>query len=115
MSKQTIQKLKIKTGSCNRCFKEYNLYKVELQKELERLTTMQNKGEEETKLRQQQNVIEETKQMIPNSQSRLQQAYSDLKKFLEEVKDDQTLLETPEYKTALTAISQVEESNNVTP
>ena len=114
MSKSVTQKLKIKTGSCNRCYKEYNLYKVELQKETERLVAMENKGEEETKLKQQQSVIEETKQMIPNTQSRLQQAYNDLKKFIEdECVGDSSVEESEEYKNALAILSTVEESTVV--
>jgi len=114
MSKSVTQKLKIKTGSCNRCYKEYNLYKVELQKETERLVAMENKGEEETKLKQQQSVIEETKQMIPNTQSRLQQAYNDLKKYIEdECAGDSTIEESEEYKNALAILSTVEESTVV--
>lgn len=109
-TKATTQKLKIKTGSCNRCFKEYNYYKIELQKETDRLTGMQERGDEETKLKQQQNVIEETKQMIPNTQSRLNQAYADLKKFLDEVSEE-AVVETEEYKNAVAAITQVEEAN----
>ncbi|KAL9651836.1 hypothetical protein ABK040_000184 [Willaertia magna] len=101
------KKLKIKVGSCTRCFKEYNSYQKELDRERERLEKLKQDNSEETRIKQQVTVVEETECMIPLTRTKLKQQVQELSNFLSQCED---IKESEEYKTATDLLSTIQEA-----
>lgn len=104
-----------------RSLKDYQTYVIEEQTEKDRLQKMIDDSEDESRVRQQRNVVEETSAMIPFTRQKLQKAANDLKKYLEdnvpnseEKSNDSSSLdavrEMVEYKEAITVLQQIEEA-----
>ncbi len=96
--------------------KELRSYTEEERREKARLETMQQEGADESKLKQQRTVVEETSQMIPNTQKRLETAAKDLVSFLDsntptEETAATALKATTEFVDAQTIITELKESN----
>ena len=105
---QTVRQLKLKTGSAQRLLKEYLSYYKEEVAEKERYEKMKNEGVEESRLRQQQQVCEETSQMIPYCRNKLEASANDLKKLVEScTSDEEQQLE--EYLAAQKLINEIAE------
>lgn len=80
----TLKDLKIKTGSVKRLLKEASYYKKELGESEERLQQMRDAGLEAAELKQAENVVGESRAMIPESAARLESAVADLQAFVED-------------------------------
>ncbi|KAG0498640.1 hypothetical protein HPP92_003331 [Vanilla planifolia] len=102
----TLRNLKIKTGTCKRILKELHSYEKEVQLEAAKTAEMKEKGSDPYDLKQQENVLAESRMMIPDCRKRLDASLADLKDIVEELKElDQ---QGPELQEAVTTISDVE-------
>lgn len=108
MADPRIRTIKIKTGVVKRTIKEKTSYEKEAKIEEQRNEKFKSEPEpDEHKIRKQNEVIEETYLMIPDTVRRLKKARDDLKNCLETESD---LAETEECKEAK---NYVEEANKV--
>ncbi|PKU81892.1 Tubulin-specific chaperone A [Dendrobium catenatum] len=83
----TLRQLKIKTGTSNRVLKELRSYEKEVKDEAAKTADMKEKGADPYDLKQQENVLAESRMMIPDCLKRLEASLADLKATLEEVKE----------------------------
>ncbi|KAF5477228.1 hypothetical protein F2P56_003891 [Juglans regia] len=75
----TIRNLKIKSGTCKRIIKELHSYEKEVEREAAKTADMKEKGADPYDLKQQQNVLAESRMMIPDCRKRLEASLADLK------------------------------------
>ncbi|KAK1306835.1 Tubulin-specific chaperone A [Acorus calamus] len=83
----TMRNLKIKTGTCKRILKELHSYEKEVEKEAKKTTDMKERGADPYDLKQQENVLAESRMMIPDCRKRLESSLDDLKGTLAELKE----------------------------
>ncbi|KMZ58484.1 Tubulin-specific chaperone A [Zostera marina] len=83
----SMRNLKIKTGTCKRILKELHSYEKEVEREAKKTADMKERGADPYDLKQQENVLAESRMMIPDCRKRLVGALEDLKATLEELKD----------------------------
>ncbi|KAG6422467.1 hypothetical protein SASPL_119039 [Salvia splendens] len=90
----TLRNLNIKTSTCKRIAKELHSYEKEVEKESAKTADMKAKGADPYDLKQQvrrynlksqENVLAESRMMVPDCRKRLETALSDLKATLVEV------------------------------
>ncbi|CAM9607211.1 unnamed protein product [Choristocarpus tenellus] len=79
----TGRQLKIKVGVCKRMLKEVAGYEKEAKTNEARIKKMREDGRDEYDIRKQEEVLQESYMMIPDSKARLQKALEDLQIFLE--------------------------------
>ncbi|KAJ7522688.1 hypothetical protein O6H91_18G022700 [Diphasiastrum complanatum] len=96
----TIKILKLKIGICRRTCKEYNAYEKEVEMELEKLTAMKDSGADPHDIKQQENVLGESRMMIPDCRKRLEAALYDLQAVIAEAEEDKSLQESEELEVA---------------
>jgi len=92
-----VKDIKIKSGVVKRLAKEKVMYEVEAEKSLQKLEKMKVDDPEDYMIRKQQELLEESRMMIPDCKRRLVAAWDDLHKMIE---NDDDLQETEEYKAA---------------
>ncbi|XP_077247233.1 tubulin-folding cofactor A-like [Tasmannia lanceolata] len=102
----TLRNLKIKTGTCKRILKELRSYEKEVEREAAKTTDMKEKGADPYDLKQQENVLAESRMMIPDCRKRLEASLADLRGTLEEVKESKQ--QGPEIDEAQSTITEVE-------
>ncbi|KAH7961168.1 tubulin-specific chaperone A [Rhipicephalus sanguineus] len=107
MDAAAIRNLKIKTGIVKRMTKEKAAYLKEVEVERERAAKMKEMGKEEYDVKRQEQVINETLSMVPDSHKRLLVAYNELKEVLE---GSEHLSETEEYLIAKEVLEQAQQS-----
>ncbi|CAH2060032.1 unnamed protein product [Thlaspi arvense] len=78
----TIRNLKIQTSTCKRIVKELHSYEKEVEREAAKTADMKDKGADPYDLKQQENVLGESRMMIPDCHKRLAAAIADLKSTL---------------------------------
>ncbi|KAK3155641.1 hypothetical protein QOZ80_2AG0150360 [Eleusine coracana subsp. coracana] len=83
----TLRNLKIKTSTCKRIVKELRSYEKEVEKEAAKTAGMKEKGADPYDLKQQENVLAESRMMVPDCHKRLEAALADLKATLAELKE----------------------------
>jgi len=83
----TLRNLKIKTSTCKRIVKELRSYEKEVEKEAAKTADMKDKGADPYDLKQQENVLAESRMMVPDCHKRLETALADLKATLAELKE----------------------------
>ncbi|KAJ3209522.1 hypothetical protein HDU67_006150 [Dinochytrium kinnereticum] len=76
--KTTVRDLKIKTGVAKRLGKELQSYRAEAVKQQQRIDTLIAGGGDEYDVRKQREVLDETHQMLPDTQRRLTSAVQEL-------------------------------------
>ncbi|CAK9136764.1 unnamed protein product [Ilex paraguariensis] len=104
----TLRNLKIKTSTCKRIVKELHSYEKEVEREATKTADMKEKGADPYDLKQQENVLAESRMMIPDCRKRLEASLADLKGTLAELGEmDQK--EGPEIEEARTSITEVEQ------
>lgn len=84
----SIRNLKIKTASCERIVKELHSYEKEVEEESAKTNEMKSRKADPYDLKQQENVLAESRMMIPDCRQRLQNALGDLKAVLVDLKRD---------------------------
>ncbi|KAM0935494.1 putative tubulin binding cofactor A [Dioscorea sansibarensis] len=87
----TIRNLKIKTSTCKRIVKELHSYEKEVEREAAKTADMKEKGADLYDLKQQENVLAESRMMIPDCRKRLESSLADLKATLAELKESNEL------------------------
>ncbi|KAI7735523.1 hypothetical protein M8C21_017881 [Ambrosia artemisiifolia] len=103
----TIRNLKIKTASCKRLVKELHSYEKEVEREAAKTADMKEKGADPYDLKQQENVLAESRMMIPDCRKRLESSLADLKGILAEL-EEANQKEGPEVTEAETTVIDVE-------
>ncbi|KAI3694136.1 hypothetical protein L1987_77097 [Smallanthus sonchifolius] len=103
----TIRNLKIKTASCKRIVKELHSYEKEVEREAAKTADMKEKGADPYDLKQQENVLAESRMMIPDCRKRLESSLADLKGILAEL-EEANQKEGPEVTEAESTIVDVE-------
>ncbi|GMH28907.1 hypothetical protein Nepgr_030750 [Nepenthes gracilis] len=103
----TVRNLKIKTSTCKRIIKELHSYEKEVERESAKTADMKEKGADPYDLKQQENVLAESRMMIPDCRKRLESALADLKGTLGEM-DASNEKDHPEIEDARATITQVE-------
>ncbi|KAL2478030.1 Tubulin-folding cofactor A [Forsythia ovata] len=104
----TPKNLKIKTSSCKRIVKELHSYQKEVEREASKTADMKAKGVDPYDLKQQENVLAESRMMIPDCRKRLEGALADLKGTLVELEESDQK-EGPEIEDARSIITEVEQ------
>ncbi|KAJ3691565.1 hypothetical protein LUZ61_020729 [Rhynchospora tenuis] len=102
----TIRNLKIKTSTCKRIVKELHSYEKEVETEAAKTAEMKERGADPYDLKQQENVLAESRMMVPDCRKRLEAALIDLKATLAEIKESNQ--EGTEVEEAEAVITQVE-------
>ncbi|KAK3098478.1 hypothetical protein FSP39_019816 [Pinctada imbricata] len=81
--------------------KEKCSYEKEITSTEEKIEKMKAEGKDEYDIKKMNEVLQESKMMVPDAMNRLRKAYDDLEQTLEKEKD---LNESEEYKAAQTAL-----------
>ncbi|PIA31043.1 hypothetical protein AQUCO_05300105v1 [Aquilegia coerulea] len=102
----TLRNLKIKTGTCKRVIKELRSYEKEVEREAAKTADMKEKGADPYDLKQQENVLAESRMMIPDCRKRLEASLADIKETLAELESNQE--KGAEIDEAQTVIAEVE-------
>ncbi|XP_075510908.1 tubulin-folding cofactor A-like [Primulina tabacum] len=103
----TLRNLKIKTSTCKRIVKELDSYEKEVEREAAKTADMKANAADPFDIKQQENVLAESRMMIPDCHKRLETALTDLKGFLVELEESDPK-EAPEIQDARTIISEIE-------
>jgi len=107
------KQLRIKTGVCKRVVKDltfYNKEKVQQEGKIQKLVDDSAPEDEEAKARikQQRDVLEETLAMIPDTKTRIDNAYDDLKSFVAQNGDSDDIAGTELLDAAQKVLQDVE-------
>ncbi|KAG8060734.1 hypothetical protein GUJ93_ZPchr0002g23799 [Zizania palustris] len=104
----TLRNLKIKTSTCKRIVKELRSYEKEVEKEAAKTAGMKEKGADPYDLKQQENVLAESRMMVPDCHKRLETALADLKATLAELKEsNEQGAEIGEAESTITEVEAV--------
>ncbi|XP_012070315.1 tubulin-folding cofactor A isoform X3 [Jatropha curcas] len=104
----TLRNLKIKTSTCKRIVKELHSYEKEVEREAAKTADMKEKGADPYDLKQQENVLAESRMMIPDCHKRLEAALADLKGTLAELEESDHK-DGPEIEDARNTITELEQ------
>ncbi|PIN22838.1 Beta-tubulin folding cofactor A [Handroanthus impetiginosus] len=109
----TLRNLKIKTSTCKRLVKELHSYEKEVEREAAKTTDMKAKGVDPYDLKQQENVLAESRMMVPDCHKRLEAALSDLKATLGELEEsgENEGLEITDARSIITEVEQLYQSS----
>ncbi|CAL9006188.1 unnamed protein product [Prunus brigantina] len=99
VSMASLRNLKIKTGTCKRIVKELHSYEKEVEREAAKTADMKEKGADPYDLKQQENVLAESRMMLPDCQKRLEASLADLKGILAELEEEQQKLSAVAFVT----------------
>ncbi|GKT35216.1 Tubulin binding cofactor A like protein [Aduncisulcus paluster] len=100
------RKLKIKIGVVKRTTKEFDMYKEEVITETARYEALVS--EKHARAGQQKAVLAESKGMVENTFLRLERGLVDLKKAIDEAKDDPVLTLSATYAEAVALVPETE-------
>lgn len=106
MSNPNLRELKIKTGVLKRLIKEKTAYEIEVDQQKQRLEKLRNEGGESHVLKRNEEILQETLVMIPDSHRRLVKAFEDLNECL--IRDAE-LKQTPDYEAAMEALQSAQQ------
>ncbi|CAI8605002.1 unnamed protein product [Vicia faba] len=108
-SMATVRSLKIKTSTCKRLVKELDSYEKEVLRESAKTADMKDKGADPYDIKQQENVLAESRMMVPDSRKRLEAALEELKGTLAALLEVTDEKEGTEIDDALNTIVEVEQ------
>eukprot|EP01122_Echinamoeba_exundans_P003763 TRINITY_DN13828_c0_g1_i1.p1 TRINITY_DN13828_c0_g1~~TRINITY_DN13828_c0_g1_i1.p1 ORF type:complete len:114 (+),score=26.67 TRINITY_DN13828_c0_g1_i1:2-343(+) len=96
------RQLKIKTGVVKRLHKEFNMYQKEETSQREKINTMKAANADAYDVKKQEEVLAETLQMIPDTKTRLENAFIDLSQLMDhlDAEENNPLVESQEWKDA---------------
>ncbi|KAL2621001.1 hypothetical protein R1flu_001206 [Riccia fluitans] len=97
MASQELKTLKIRIGVCKRLLKELQSYESEVERETAKTQKMKDNNADAHDIKQQENVLSESKMMIPDCRKRLETALAQLETSLASINED---LEKEEDVTA---------------
>ncbi|KAG9303729.1 hypothetical protein G9A89_018626 [Geosiphon pyriformis] len=107
MSLKELRELKIQAGVVKRLYKEGKSYLKERDHQIERIERITAQGADSYDIAKQNEVLEETLQMIPDCQLRLQAAHATLQKLVEN--QDSSWAGTDELNQAIEVLKEVSE------
>ncbi|XP_054160087.1 tubulin-specific chaperone A-like [Oppia nitens] len=107
MTDPRLNQMRIKTGILKRVTKEKTVYEKEVDNERKRLETMKSQNKDDYEIRKQEEVINESLMMLPDTMTRIQQAFNDLNNIIQETQTE--LSETTEFQTAKTLVQEVQQ------
>lgn len=87
----TDKKLQTQLGICKRMVKEVQSYEKEVLVNEARVQKMRDEGKDPYDIRKQEEVLQESYMMIPDSKARLETTLADLEACIDECKDDTTV------------------------
>jgi len=99
--------LKIKTGVCKRLQKELASYEREAREQEQLVSQLRLQQRDEADIRKQEEVLEETRAMIPDTQMRLEQANQALRTLVEAIESSgqtEDVKESEDWKYAITLL-----------
>ncbi|PVD19973.1 hypothetical protein C0Q70_20467 [Pomacea canaliculata] len=96
-----LKKIRIQSGVVKRLTKEKDMYEKEGEQFAQKIEKLKAEGADEYVLKKQQEVLQESRAMVPDTLKRLKSAYEELKTLLEAEND---LAEAEEYKQAESAL-----------
>ncbi|CAM9606575.1 unnamed protein product [Chrysoparadoxa australica] len=100
------RQLKIKTGVCRRMLKEVSCYEEEAATNEAKVQKMKDEGMDSHDIAKQEEVLQESLMMIPDSTNRLEKALEDLRAFVEENRSDSGLTKSAHYAEAMSILSK---------
>lgn len=109
METSPTQQLRIKSGILQRLIREYESYQQEIQSDLNRIFKLKTDGADGYSIRKQEQVLNETIMMVPNTRGRLQQAINNLSDFIKEIDCKASVLNTEEWKFAREVFEKAQE------
>ncbi|KAH6767527.1 tubulin folding cofactor A [Perilla frutescens var. hirtella] len=111
----TLRNLKIKTSTCKRIVKELRSYEKEVERESAKTADMKAKGADPYDLKQQENVLGESRMMVPDCRKRLEAALSDLKGTLAELEEsgEKEGSEIDDARSTITDVEQIFQSSDI--
>ncbi|KAI8319253.1 tubulin binding cofactor A [Martensiomyces pterosporus] len=101
-SSPVLRQLKIKAGAVKRLVKDKQGYLVEAEEQRRRIEELRQSDAHPTDIRKQNEVLEESLMMIPDTERRIRAAMQDLENLANS--GDPALANTPELNDALEAI-----------
>jgi len=102
-----VRQIKIKTGVVKRLTKEKSMYEKESVQIASKIEDMKAQGKDEYDIKKQNEVLAESKSMVPDTVRRLKTAYAELSDLLEKESD---LSEAEEYTQAKEVLTAAEPS-----
>ena len=109
MEGDSVKKLRIKSGIVKRLIRDYRSYEAEVQKDRERINQYKESGSSDESLRRQEEVLEETIRMIPDTRRRLVEAYNTLKDLMKDLDSNEELVQSELWTEAAANIGLAEE------
>ncbi|KAI9474407.1 hypothetical protein LPJ78_004806 [Coemansia sp. RSA 989] len=104
-----LKSLKIKTGAVKRLVREREVYILEVEQQRDRIDKLhQKEGIDDADIRKQNEVLEETLQMIPYMERRIREAMQDLENLVLAAKKDGA--EVPELTDASDAVTAAKQA-----
>lgn len=98
-----VRDIKIKSGIVKRLAKEKISYEKESDTLAKKIEKMKEETPQDYNIKKQEELLDETKRMVPDCERRLRSAWEELSKIVEGEKD---LKETEEYKAALVILDE---------
>jgi tubulin-specific chaperone A len=101
------KQLRIKTGTFARLRKEVQMYEREVTEQQEKVGRMRQEGSDEADIHKQVEILEESRNMIPDAQTRLEQAKQSLEEQLdvvESAEQAEVVKESNEWRAACEAL-----------
>eukprot|EP00126_Sphaerothecum_destruens_P002924 Sdes_comp16337_c0_seq1m5694 len=86
MSDENLRSLKIKCGIVKRLNKEIEMYNKEAEKQRGRISRMKDEGKDEYDIKKQYEVLQETLDILPDVQKRLEEAKIQLVHLVKELR-----------------------------
>ncbi|KAL6498745.1 hypothetical protein OROGR_028292 [Orobanche gracilis] len=105
----TLKNLKTNTETCKRIKKDLDLYEKEVEREAAKTADMKAKGADPYDLKQQENVLAESRMMIPNTRQRLDKALNDLNGILAQLKKSGEKMEGSEFDDARSVVGSLKQ------
>ncbi|EWM24337.1 tubulin-specific chaperone a [Nannochloropsis gaditana] len=97
---ELLRQLKIKVGVARRLIKEAASYEKEAAAQEQKIAGMRTEGRDSYDIKKQEEVLQESYMMIPDSKSRLQAALEHLAAFLTQSRDVKEVQESDVYAEA---------------
>lgn len=105
---EVIKQLKVKTNTLKRVHKELSYYEKERDENQKKVDEMCQRNADPHDIKQAENVVAESAMMVPDTKQRVENAYNDLRSFLQT--NHQDIVDTEELQAAEEVCRAVEES-----
>jgi len=107
MESNLPRQLKIKLGTLKRLHKEYISYQKEAEQQVKKIEDLKAQNEDEYTIKKQIEVLQETQNMLPNCQGRLNEALNDTSSFMDEYGKNESLQEqAPEVWDTISTVKE---------